>query len=68
MPFASAVAVKWAPLPSVMVTVAFASGAEVAQAVSAHALTVPEMVKPVTVNVTGIVCGLPASGAPVLSV
>ncbi len=38
------------------------------QEVSEQAITVPLMVKPVTVSVTGMVCGLPWTIAPPLLV
>ena len=67
MPEASAVVVATVVLPLVTVTVASASGCGVAQVWSAQAITVPLMVKPVTVRVTATDC-LPPTAEPVLSV
>ena len=69
MPDASATAVS-VVLPPINVTVAPAKGWEDVQegAGPEQAVTVPLIVKPVTVSDTGIVCGLPITGAPELSV
>ena len=57
-------------LPLINVTVAPGSGCEVVQAGAGpeHTTTDPLTVKPVTVSVTAMVCGLPPTAAPVLSV
>src|SRR6266702_2690934 len=67
VPEASAVVVATVVLPLMIVTVAPASGSGVAQVWSAQAITVPLMVKPVTVRVTATDCALPTA-EPVLSV
>lgn len=68
MPDASAEVVATVVLPFIKVTVAPANGCGVAQLWFAHVMTVPLIVKPVTVRVTLIACPLPEMVAPVVSV
>lgn len=67
MPEALAVVVATVVLPFMIVTLAAASGCDETQVWSVQAITVPLIVKPVTVRVTVTDCVLPTT-EPVLSV